>query len=231
MNPIDERLQAELNDVIDQIENDGDALILTISSTGRGFAVGADISQINTWLQQEDWKSFIEFSHRGQRLMERIANLDIVTVAGINGYALGGGLELALACDIRFAEKSAEMGFPEVDLGLIPGWGGTQRLPELIGEDHAKELIITGRYVDGGRAADLGIVSHVFEDGSVEDELHKLAEVVEAKPVHVIPYLLDAIEQAGDAPLETGLSHELMYSMLASSSEETVQLVEDAASN
>lgn len=230
-NPINSQLQSELRTVLDDIEGDDDATVLTMTGEGGSFAVGADISQMNEWFQGDDWDDLVRFFRSGQRLMDRIAELEVVTVAGINGYALGGGLELALAADVRIAGESATVGFPEVDLGMVPAWGGTQRLPRVVGESAAKDLLVTGRHVDADEAADLGLVERVVDDDALEDALFDYAETLAEKPDHVLPYLLDAVETGAESPLETGLSYELLCNTLASFDEETSELVADFAEN
>lgn len=227
-NPINSRLQSELHEVLDDVEEDDEATVLTVTGQDGSFAVGADISQMNAWFQGGEWDELVRFFRGGQELMVRIADLDVVTVAGINGYALGGGLELALACDVRLADGSAEVGFPEVDLGLIPGWGGTQRLPRVVGESTAKDLLVTGRHVDAEEALDIGLVDRVVED-DLEEALFDYAETLDEKPDHVLPYLLDAVETGADSPIETGLSYELLCNTYAAFSEETADLVAEFA--
>lgn len=228
-NPINNQLQSELGVILDDIERDDDASVLTVTGEDGSFAVGADISQMDEWFQNDDWDDLIRFFRGGQELMARIADLDVVTVAGINGYALGGGLELALACDVRIASESATIGFPEVDLGMIPGWGGTQRLPRVVGESTAKDLLVTGRHVDANEAFELGLADRVVDDDSLEDALFDYAQTLGEKPDHILPYLLDAVETGAESPLETGLSYELLCNALASFDEETGELVADFA--
>lgn len=228
-NPINDQLQSELGRVLDDVEADDEASVLTIASAGDHFAVGADIARMNEWFQNGEWDELITFFRAGQELMARIADLEVVTIAGINGYALGGGLELALACDIRLAGDSATVGFPEVDLGMIPGWGGTQRLPRVVGESTAKELLVTGRHVDAEEAFDLGIVDRVVDDDAIDDELAEYRETLAEKPDHILPYLLDAVETGAESPMETGLSYELLCNTFASFDDETSELVAEFA--
>ncbi|MFO7927576.1 MAG: enoyl-CoA hydratase/isomerase family protein [Halobacteriota archaeon] len=228
-NPINDQLQAEIGAVLDDVEADDEAKVLTVASAGEHFAVGADIARMNEWFESGEWDELIGFFRAGQELMSRIADLEVVTIAGINGYALGGGLELGLACDIRIAGESATVGFPEVDLGMIPGWGGTQRLPRVVGESTAKELLVTGRHVDAGEAFELGIVDRVVDDEEVGDELAEYRETLAQKPDHILPYLLDAVETGAESPLETGLSYELVCNTFASFDEETSERIAEFA--
>jgi enoyl-CoA hydratase/carnithine racemase len=232
-NPIDDRLQDEVDAVLDDVEDDDDATVLTVTGTDGAFAVGADISKMNEWFKTGEWDELLGFLRAGQRLMSRIEALSVVTIAGVNGYALGGGLELALACDLRIAGASAEMGFPEVDLGMIPGWGGTQRLPAVVGPSTAKDLLVTGRRVDAAEADAIGLVDRVVSDEDVEDELFEYADTLTKKPPHTLRYLLDAVETGvgGDArgATETGLSHELVSNAFACFEEETARRVAEFA--
>lgn len=228
-NPINERLQGELHAVLDTVEDDDDATVLTVTGENGSFAVGADVSQMHTWFEREEYDRLMQFLRDGQRLMSRFADLEIVTVAGINGYALGGGLELALACDVRFAGASAQVGFPEIDLGMIPGWGGTQRLPEVVGESTAKDLLVTGRHLEAEEAFELGLVDRVVPDEELDPELDQYAETLGEKPAHTLRYLLDAVETGGKGPIETGLGYELMCDMFASFDDETAARVADFA--
>lgn len=228
-NPINEQLQSEIDAVLDTVTDDDEATVLTITGGGGSFAVGADISQMHGWFEKDEWDQLMRFLRNGQQLMSRIADLDVVTIAGVNGYALGGGLELALACDMRFAAESAEVGFPEIELGMIPGWGGTQRLPQVIGESAAKDLLVTGRHIEAAEAGELGLVDRVVAADELEAELNDYAETLAEKPVHTLRYLLDAVEQSGTGPIETGLSYELMCDMLASFDAETARRVAEFA--
>jgi len=228
-NPINDRLQAELGAVLDEVEADDDATVLTVTGTGNAFAVGADIGQMNEWFERGQWDDLVRFLRAGQELMARVDRLDVVTIAGINGYALGGGLELCLACDLRFAGESATLGFPEVDLGMIPGWGGTQRLPKVVGESTAKDLLVTGRHVDAREAYDLGMVDRVVDDDELEAQLRDYAETLAEKPSHVLPYLLDAVETGAESPMETALTYELMCNTFSCFSEETPELIAEFA--
>lgn len=197
-NPINPALMAELHDALDTV--DEDTSIVTITGEG-AFAVGADIGEMHDWIQNDEWDALLEFFGDGQELMHRIDRLDAVTVAGIDGYALGGGLELALACDIRFAGPDATVGFPEIDLGLIPGWGGTQRLPRVVGESTAKDMIATGRHVGPEEALEMGLVDRYEED--VEEALTEYAADIAEKPPETLRLTFEAIEAEGNFARET----------------------------
>ena len=225
-NPINGQLQRELDSVLDDVEADDSTTVLSITGRGGSFAVGADVSEMHAWFQAGEWDELMRFLRDGQQLMTRVSELPVTTIAGVNGYALGGGLELALACDLRFASESATVGFPEVDLGMIPGWGGTQRLPRVVGKSAAKDLLLTGRHVDAEEALDVGLVDRVVADDELDDAVDEYAATLAEKPAHTMRYLLEAVETGSTGPIETGLSYELMCDMLASFSDETADRVE-----
>lgn len=159
----------EINECIDEIKNNVNIKILIIYSE-KNFAAGADISE----MIKCDYKKAMEFSY--SETYNKIETLEIPTISAIDGYALGGGMELALATDIRFASKSAKIGFPEVSLGLFPGAGGSIRLPKLIGPARAKELIFSGEILDSERALSIGLVNRVADD--VYEEAIRFANVI-----------------------------------------------------
>ena len=139
-------------------------IIILTGSGDKSFVAGADIAE----LLELDTRSSLSLAKRGQNLMQQIEEHTLPVIAAINGFALGGGCELALACDIRLAIETAKMGLPEVSLGLIPGYGGTQRLPRLIGRGRAKQLIFTGEHISAQQAYDLGIVDQVISGDWIE---------------------------------------------------------------
>lgn len=228
-NPINEKVQEELGAVLDDVESDPDAFALTVTGSDGSFAVGADIDRMHGWFERGEWDTLMRFLRAGQQLTSRVDALDVVTVAGVNGYALGGGLEIALACDVRIAGGSATMGFPEVDIGMIPGWGGTQRLPATVGESTAKDLMVTGRHVDADEAHTIGLVDRVVDDDELEDELYAYAETLAEKPDHVLSYILDAVETGAEAGMEARLSHELVCDTFACFEDETARLLAEFA--
>jgi len=152
--------------------------VVVLTGAGdRAFAAGADIKYMSG-LAVEEAKEWGELGQEVGRLLETIAK---PTIAAVNGFALGGGCELALACDIRFAASTARLGQPEVNLGIIPGWGGTQRLARVCGVGVAKELILTGRPVDAEEALRIGLVNAVFEPGELTEKTLEAARGLAAK--------------------------------------------------
>jgi len=161
LNALNQDLLMELAAVTDVITQDPEVRVALFTGEGRAFVAGADIAQI---AEVQDVFAARELAILGQSVLGEIAALPVPTIAAINGFALGGGLELALACDIRVASKTAKLGLPEVGLGIIPGYGATQRLPRLIGRGRALDLIFTGRHVPAEEALSLGLVNRVGED-------------------------------------------------------------------
>ncbi|MEX2535512.1 MAG: enoyl-CoA hydratase-related protein [Trueperaceae bacterium] len=161
LNALNQEMILELGLALELAEADLDVRALIITGVGRAFVAGADIENLR---KLSDGFSGREASLGGQDLMNSLAALPFPTIAAINGFALGGGLELALAADLRVAASGAKLGLPEVQLGLIPGYGGTQRLPRLIGMGRALDLILTGRHVPADEALSLGLVNRVADD-------------------------------------------------------------------
>jgi enoyl-CoA hydratase len=161
LNALNADLLFELSAAVSLAEADYDVRALIFTGSGRAFIAGADIGNLQ---KLSDAFGGREASLGGQELMNSVAALPFPTIAAINGFALGGGLELALACDMRVASKTARLGLPEVGLGLIPGYGGTQRLPRLVGQGFALELILTGRHVTADEALQMRLVNRVVDD-------------------------------------------------------------------
>lgn len=161
LNALNADLLFELSAAVSLAEADYNVRALVFTGSGRAFIAGADIGNLQ---KLSDAFSGREAALAGQELMNSIAALPFPTIAAVNGFALGGGLELALACDMRVASKTARVGLPEVGLGLIPGYGGTQRLPRLVGQGFALELILTGRHVTADEALQMGLVNRVVDD-------------------------------------------------------------------
>lgn len=179
------------------------AVILT-GSGPKAFVAGADISEMNTLspVQGRD------FSLRGQKLMRRIERMPKPVIGMINGFALGGGLELAMGCHLRIAADSAKIGQPEINLGLIPGFGGTQRLLRLAGRAATLELCLVGTPIDAARAKELGIVNRVVPAAELEAETYKLAEQFAASAPLALRGVLDCVAVGGECGIEEGLEYE-----------------------
>lgn len=179
------------------------AIVLT-GAGPKAFVAGADIAEMRalTPIQGRD------FSQAGQRLMCRIEAMSKPVIAMINGFALGGGLELAMACHLRLAANTAKMGQPEINLGLIPGFGGTQRLLRLAGRAATLELCLLGTPIDAARALQLGIVNQVVAADTLQDETMKLAAQLAAAAPLALRGILDAIHIGGECAIAEGLAYE-----------------------
>jgi enoyl-CoA hydratase len=184
-----------------------DATVRAVILTGAGpkaFVAGADIAEMAELRPTEGR----DFSLRGQRLMRRIETMPKPVVAMVNGFALGGGLELAMACHLRIAADTAKLGQPEINLGLIPGFGGTQRLLRLAGRSATLELCLLGAPIDATRAAQLGIVTRVVAAAELEAETLKIAEQLAHAAPLALRGTLDAVNVGGECGIEEGLQYE-----------------------
>ena len=191
------------------------AVVLT-GSGGKAFVAGADIAEMNALTAIEGR----EFSLLGQRLMRRIERLPKPVIGMVNGYALGGGLELAMACHLRVAADSARLGQPEVNLGLIPGFGGTQRLLRLAGRAATLELCLLGTPIDAARALQLGLVNRVVPAADLESETMKLAAQLASAAPLALRGVLDAVVLGGECGIEEGLQFETAQFALLFASED-----------
>ncbi|TMK79956.1 MAG: crotonase [Actinobacteria bacterium] len=178
LNALDAETLAELRDRLLQLRDDEDARVVVLTGAGdRAFAAGADIKYMSA-LSVEEAK---EWGELGQHVGQLLETIPKPTIAAVNGFALGGGCELALACDIRSAASTAKLGQPEVNLGIIPGWGGTQRLARVCGVGVAKELILTGRTVDAEEALRIHLVNAVYEPAELMEKTMETARALTTK--------------------------------------------------
>lgn len=203
LNALDDDVMTELAVAIELAEVDVAVRALVVTGAGRAFVAGADLANIE---RIQDAFAGREFSLAGQDLMNALSALPFPTIAAINGFALGGGLELALACDLRVAARGAKLGLPEVTRGVFPGYGGTQRLSRLIGQGRALDLILTGRHVDADEALQLGIVNRVVDD-ALEGALDLARTVVKNAPV-ALGLAKEAVNRGLDVTLPQGLEVE-----------------------
>lgn len=210
LNALSFELIADLGRAFDEVaKSDARALLITGAGT-KAFCAGADIKELTgrSLVAQK------EGAEMGQAVFAKLDKLPIPSVAIINGYAFGGGLELALACTFRIATKNAKMGLPEIKLGLIPGYGGTQRLPRAIGEPRALEMIMTGRTVDAEEAARIGLVNRLIEGDAVAHGI-AYAREFSGYSLPVLSFAREAVKRALDNPVAEGLRVEANLSTLA----------------
>ncbi len=195
LNAISNELTAELKRFLDDVEGDEDLRVLLITGAGdKAFVAGADINE----LVDRDARSGRRISRERQEIFSRIENLQVPVIAAVNGYALGGGLELALACSIRICSEQAQFGAPEVKLGIIPGDGGTQRLPRLVGPGRAMEMILTGDFIDAQEAYRVGLVNKVVPAAELMEKALELAQRLAARPPLAVRYAKDAVNRSQD---------------------------------
>jgi enoyl-CoA hydratase len=178
LNALNGELLDELSHALDEIEADEDIRVLILTGAGeKSFIAGADITELATF----DTLQGKIFSRKGQLIIGRLQELAIPVIAAVNGFALGGGSEVALACDFIYASENAMFGLPEITLGIIPGFGGTQRLPRLIGGNRAKEMIFTGKLLSAEEAEKVGMINRIFTQDSLMEETLKTAKAIADK--------------------------------------------------
>ena len=175
-NALNRKMIQELGDALTELENDLQIRVIIITGN-KDFCAGADIKEMNA-IKPEEIESFCRWGHK---VFEQLENMGKPVIAAITGFALGGGCELVLACDIRIAGESAKFGQPEVNLGLIPGFGGTQRLSRLVGIGKAKEMILTGEIINAKEAAAIGLVNRVEKDEELMAKAEEMAQVIAQK--------------------------------------------------
>ncbi|TVR38220.1 MAG: hypothetical protein EA394_11040 [Bacteroidia bacterium] len=182
LNALNSRFFSEFNKMLKNLKKDETVRVLMITGEGKAFVAGADIGE----MQHMDEAQAQEFSRIGQDAFARLSSLPFPVIAVVNGYALGGGCELAMACDIRIASENAVLGMPEARLGLIPGYGGTQRLPRLVGVGNALFMFFTGENMDAGEALRMGLVQRIFPSENLMEEAFALAKRIEKMGPHAL---------------------------------------------
>jgi len=206
LNALSADLLQELSDALDEIAKNEDIRILILTGAGeKSFVAGADITELAKFnaLQGKN------FAEKGQSIINKLQELPIPVIAAVNGFALGGGTEIALACDFIYASENAMFGQPEINLGLIPGFGGTQRLPRLIGKNMAKEMILTGKMIPVDEAKMMGLVNKVCTQEALMDEVMKTAKTIVSKGKVSIRAAKEAINSGMNVDLATGCTIEI----------------------
>jgi enoyl-CoA hydratase/3-hydroxyacyl-CoA dehydrogenase len=223
LNSFNDVFLEELADVLDTAEKDASVRCVVIIGDGdRAFSAGADVTMFPkaTPVKAE------EFSRLGQRVFGKVEEMSKPVIAAINGFALGGGLELALACDFRIAAEHAELGSPEIVLGLIPGWGGTQRLVRIIGLAKAKEIVMLGNRINAEEAYRIGLINKVVHFEKLRDEVRMWAQKLADGPPIAMKYAKNAVNFGSQVPLDTGLRLESSLMGLTFSTEDLKEGVE-----
>jgi enoyl-CoA hydratase len=206
MNAMNSDTMLELRDAVTACKNDADVKVLILTGAGeKAFVAGADISQMQN-LRPAEALAFMELGNETLRMIETMPK---PAIAAVNGFALGGGCEIAMACDIRFASENALFGQPEVLIGLIPGWGGTQRLPRLIGMGRAKEMIMGGAPIDAKRAYEIGLVNKVVPLDQLLAEARKFALKLTTLPGFSLKMIKHAVNFGYDLALDNAIRLEV----------------------
>ncbi len=219
LNALNTEFFFELSELIDSIEKDDSIRAVIVTGAGeKAFVAGADISE----MQNKTVLEAREFSALGNRVMLKLENLNKPVIAAVNGFALGGGCELAMACDIRIAGNRAKFGQPEVGLGIIAGFGGTQRLSRLVGSGIAKEILYTGDMINAERAYEIGLVNRVVDATEVLEEAKKMAKTIASKSPLGIVFTKKAVNEGSNLDLERAVSLEVeLFGSLFSTADQT----------
>jgi enoyl-CoA hydratase len=211
LNALNITLRDDLKQCFTSVQASRDVRVVVITGAGRAFCAGADIKE---W--REPPSVVEDRDERGRRnFWQAMSQCEVPIITAINGYALGGGCELAMCCDIRVASDRAQLGLTEVTLGIIPGGGGTQRLPRLVGQGKALELILTGRRIDASEALSLGLVEQVVPHDQLLPSVEELAQTIASRAPLAVKYAKEAVVRGRELPLTEGLKVEAeLYTLL-----------------
>lgn len=204
-NALSTTILKDLETQLDQIEREYTIKAVILTGEGRFFSAGADIKEFTSLQAASDYESLAKM---GQKLFSRMERFHIPIIAAIHGASLGGGLELALACHIRLVTKTAKLGLPEITLGIIPGFAGTQRLPQFVGSPKAYEMILTGETVTGEEAVQLGLANRAVDDEQLLSEARNLAEKIATKSKPAITRIMELIPYTKVASFKAGTDRE-----------------------
>ncbi|MDD4421392.1 MAG: short-chain-enoyl-CoA hydratase [Bacteroidales bacterium] len=204
MNALNSTILSELDEALTEIAANEEVSVVVITGEGRAFVAGADISQMST-MNATEGKAF---GVQGSAVFRKIENLDKPVIAAINGFALGGGCELAMACDIRIASNKAKIGQPETGLGITPGFSGTQRLPRIVGPGKAKEIIYTAKPITADEAYRIGLVNSVVEPESLMDAAYAMAKQIAKNAPIALKYSKEAIDKGMQTDIDSAISLE-----------------------
>jgi enoyl-CoA hydratase len=207
LNALNQETIIEITQAFIDLEKDNKIKVAILTGEGKAFIAGADISAMSNMTPLEAK----EFAELGHNMLNTIENSRLPVIAAVNGYALGGGCETLMACDIVIAGKSAKIGQPEINLGIHPGFGGTQRLPRLVGRMKAKELLLTGRNLDADEALSIGLVNNVVEDNLLMEKAEKIAGKIASKSPIQTDFIKSLVNKGADIDLNSANSLEISY--------------------
>jgi len=206
LNALNTEVNIQLIEMLDAAEKDVEVKVIVLTGSGKkAFVAGADIKEMT----KMDAMRAREHALKAKRAVDRIYHLTKPVIAAVNGFCLGGGMEYALACDFRVASENAQFGLPEINLGIMPGSAGTQRLPRLIGMGKAKELIYTGSIIDANQALNLGLINYIFTGESFLDETLKLAKKIASKSTVALSLIKSAMNKGTEIDLESASMFEI----------------------
>jgi 3-hydroxypropionyl-coenzyme A dehydratase len=207
LNAMNMDVAKELVNIFENLGKDDTVKVIILTGEGdKAFSAGADIEYMSKISPDESE----EYAKLGQLVTATVENVKQPTIAAVNGFALGGGCELAMSCDIRIAADTAKMGQPEVTIGIPPGWGGTQRLMRIVGIAKAKEMVYTGKMIKAEEAREIGLVNQVVELSTLMDETMKMAKTIAGNSAIAVRMSKAAINKGRNADLDTGLGIELL---------------------
>jgi len=207
LNAMNMDVAKELIKTFETLGKDDNIKVIILTGEGeKAFSAGADIEYMSKISPDES----VEYAKLGQLVTSTVELVKQPTIAAVNGFALGGGCELAMSCDIRLAADTAKLGQPEVTIGILPGWGGTQRLMRIVGIAKAKELVYTGRMINAEEAKEIGLVNHVYPLASLQEEALKMAQAIAKNSSMGVQMSKTAINKGRNADLDTGLAIELL---------------------
>ena len=224
VNSFNAQVATELEQAVEELTANDEVKVIVITGGGtKAFVAGADIPEIKEQFESPDADGVVEFIERGQRVSLKIERSPKPVIAAINGFCLGGGMELAMACHLRICSEKARLGQPEINLGIIPGWGGTQRLPRLTNKGAAIELILTGDMISAQEAYRLGLVNQVVPDGEALAAALELARKIASKSRFPTAAALRAISEGLELSIEQGLKLEAEQFVLLKEKQDPIE--------
>ncbi len=219
LNALNSQVLTDLNDVLDQVESNKDIYVAVLTGAGRSFVAGADIGEMKN-LNAVQAKAFSDY---GNNVFLRIENLSKPIIAAVNGFALGGGCEISMACDIRLASEKAKFGQSEVSLGITPGFGGTQRLPRLVGSARAMELILTARVIGAAEAESIGLVNAVYPPAQLMPKALEMANAIAKQAQVAVRASKQCIRKGMQTDINTGATYEAMAFAVCFDTEDQIE--------